>query len=81
MNEQNQNITILAVKRWLAQHTNWLLMLDNADDLDVVEEFVPTGGKGHILLTTRVLAPGALARSMEVQQMDRDEGSLLLFHL
>ena len=74
MNEQNQNITALAVKRWL-------LMLDNADDLDVVEEFVPTGGKGHILLTTRVLAPGALARSMEVQQMDRDEGSLLLFHL
>jgi tetratricopeptide (TPR) repeat protein len=77
-NEQDQNLTVSAVQRWFAQHTNWLLILDNADDLDVVEEFVPAGGKGHILLTTRVHAPGALAQSVEVQQMDRDEGSLLL---
>ncbi len=77
-NEQDQNLTVRAVKRWLAQHAHWLLMLDNADDLQVVEEFVPTGGKGHILLTTRDHAPGALAQSVEVQQMDQDEGSLLL---
>ena len=55
MNEQNQNITVLAVKRWLAQHTNWLLMLDNADDLDVVEEFVPTGGKHFTTLLVMLL--------------------------
>ena len=77
-NEQDQNITVAAVKRWFEEHVNWLLILDNADDLQVVEEFLPTGGKGHILLTTRAHAPGALAQSMEVHQMDRDEGSLLL---
>jgi tetratricopeptide (TPR) repeat protein len=77
-NEQDQNIIVAAVKRWFEEHVNWLLILDNADDLQVVEEFLPTGGKGHILLTTRAHAPGGLAENMDVKQMDRDEGSLFL---
>ncbi len=65
-NEQDQNITVAAVKRWLAQHEEWLLILDNADELAMARDYVPTGGKGHILLTTRAQAAGAIANSIEV---------------
>ncbi len=77
-NEQDQNIIVAAVKRWLAQHDGWLLILDNADDLAMAHDHVPTGGKGHILLTTRAQAAGAMARNIEVEKMDQEEGTLLL---
>src|SRR5438477_169802 len=31
--EQDQQQMVTAVKRWLAAHEGWLLILDNADDL------------------------------------------------
>ncbi len=77
-NEQDQNIKVQAVKRWLEQHDHWLLIVDNADDLALAEDFLPTGGKGHILLTTRAQAPGALAEGINVEKMDTEEGMLLL---
>ena len=33
---------IVAVKTWLSQHANWLLILDNADDLALLPEFLPS---------------------------------------
>src|SRR5262249_43713500 len=77
-NEQNQNITVAAVKRWLEQHDQWLLILDNAVDLEMAADFLPTGSNGYILLTTRTQATGALANSLEVEKMDKQEGTLLL---
>ncbi len=56
--EQDQMITVQAVKRWLEKHDDWLLIVDNADDLAMVEEFLPTGGTGHIVLTTHSQALG-----------------------
>jgi tetratricopeptide (TPR) repeat protein len=76
--EQDQTITVQAVKRWLEHHDDWLLIVDNADDLAMAEEFLPTGGKGHILLTTRAQAPGTFAEGINVEKMDTEEGMLLL---
>ncbi len=53
---QDQSLTIQAVKNWLEQHDRWLLIFDNADDLSMVDEFVPAGRSGHILFTTRTLS-------------------------
>src|SRR5204862_2168379 len=50
---QEQEITIQAVKRWLQTHRKWLLVLDNADDLNLLPDFLPPVPGGHILLTTR----------------------------
>ncbi len=77
-NEQDQNITVVAVKHWLANNNKWLLILDNVDDLNLVHEFLPTNGNGHILLTTRLQAVGSLAYSIEVEKMEMSEGTLLL---
>jgi tetratricopeptide (TPR) repeat protein len=76
----DQKITMQAVKRWLEQHDQWLLIFDNADDLALTEDFLPKGGKGHILLTTRAQALGTLADGIDIEKMDTEEGMLLLLH-
>ncbi len=76
--DQDQLRVVEALKRWLTQHTGWLLILDNADDLSMVAEFLPAGGEGHVLLTTRAQATGRLATSLPVERMDEEEGTTLL---
>jgi hypothetical protein len=77
-NAQDQNLIVEAVKRWLETHTGWLLILDNADDLETASQFLPTGSKGHILLTTRAQAMRNFAQSIEIEKMEPDEGALFL---
>jgi tetratricopeptide (TPR) repeat protein/DNA-binding CsgD family transcriptional regulator/transcriptional regulator with XRE-family HTH domain len=77
---QDQHITVEAARRWLTLHEGWLLILDNADDLSLVADFLPVGGAGHVLLTTRTSATGTLAVGIPVEQMDEDEGTLFLLH-
>ncbi len=75
---QDQMLVVKAVKRWLAAHEDWLLILDNADDLPLAQEFLPTRHKGYVLFTTRAQAAGALAASIEVDRLTPQEGTLLL---
>src|SRR5205085_6090029 len=76
--EQDQQQMVTAVKRWLAAHEDWLLILDNADDLGLAKEFLPSSHKGYILFTTRAQATGAIAASVEVEKLMPQEGTLLL---
>jgi len=66
------------VKQWLSTHEKWLLILDNAEDLKTVQDFMPLSETGHILLTTRIQSTGDIASSIEVNKMDEEEGILLL---
>jgi len=75
---QDQNKVVETVKRWLKEHRDWLLILDNADDLAIVREFVPPVFGGHILLTTRAQAMGRLAHRIEIEKMEPGEGALFL---
>jgi tetratricopeptide (TPR) repeat protein len=75
---QDQNKVVEAVKRWLKEHREWLLILDNADDLEMVREFVPPAFGGHILLTTRAQSMGRLAHRIEIEKMEPWEGALFL---
>jgi tetratricopeptide (TPR) repeat protein/transcriptional regulator with XRE-family HTH domain len=76
--EQDQQRVVAAVKRWLAVQEGWLLILDNADDLPLAREFLPTNHKGYILFTTRHQAAGPIAVSIEVERLTLQEGTLLL---
>ncbi len=76
--EQDQTKIIAAVKQWFTAHDGWLLIVDNADDLALAVEFLPIGGKGHLLLTTRAHAIGPLASGIEVEKLDSQQGMLLL---
>jgi len=77
-NSQDQKKVIAAVKQWFATHQGWLWVLDNADDMTIVQHILPTERPGHLLLTTRAQALGALAQPIEVETMGMTEASLLL---
>jgi tetratricopeptide (TPR) repeat protein len=77
-NAQDPQLIVNAIKRWLHQHTKWLLILDNADDLEMVVPYLPDAATGHIILTTRARATGNIARKIELPTMPQSEGALLL---
>jgi hypothetical protein len=62
----------------LSANKDWLLILDNADDLAMVADYIPSAAKGHILLTTRAQATGKVASRVEIKKMKLDEGSNFL---
>ncbi|GHO90358.1 tetratricopeptide repeat protein [Reticulibacter mediterranei] len=79
--EQKQDKLIAAILRWLEQCPHpWLLIVDNADDLSLIQHRLPTQGRGSILLTTRAHAVAALASAVEVDQMGLMEGTHFLLH-
>jgi tetratricopeptide (TPR) repeat protein len=78
--ERDQTVMVAAVKGWLSHHTGWLLILDNADELTFLPEFLPTPVQGHLLLTTRAQALGRLANRIEVNALDQDAAALLILH-
>ncbi len=75
---QDQHAVVNALKNWLQHHTRWLLIFDNADNLAVIRHVLPTEFKGHVLLTTKAQALGGLARRVDIEEMEREEGALFL---
>ncbi len=47
-NDPDQSVVVKAVLRWFDMHEQWLLILDNADNLEMVSDFIPSSGKGHV---------------------------------
>ncbi len=82
--ETDQRKLVDAVKRWLEQcEQRWLLIfdnVDNADDLPLIQEYLPQRGNGSVLLTTRANAVGSLAAPLEVEKMGLMEGVQFLLH-
>lgn len=76
--EQDQNIVVQAVKRWLETHEGWLLILDNVEDLEMLADFLPMQGAGSLLLTTRLQALGSIAQGIPVEKMGLGEGITFL---
>ena len=77
-NEQDQNKIVQSVRRWFATNEGWLWILDNADDVAMVHDILPTQRPGHLLFTTRAQALGTLAQRIEVETMGMTEGTLFL---
>jgi hypothetical protein len=44
---------VQATLRWLTHNSDWLLIFDNADDPELVKDFVPPNPAGHVLMTSR----------------------------
>jgi transcriptional regulator with XRE-family HTH domain len=76
--EREQSKVIDAVKRWLREHKGWLLILDNIEDLELVREFVPAARQGAVVLTTRRVETGHIAKAIVLDVMSEEEGILLL---
>src|SRR6266487_1413836 len=76
--EQDQDTVVRAVRRWFDAHNDWLLILDDVDNLEMVVDFLPAHGAGEVLLTTRLQALGTVAQRIGVEKMGLDEGVMFL---
>jgi tetratricopeptide (TPR) repeat protein len=74
---QDQAYAFDTVIQWLKQSANWLLIVDNIEDLKLLRDLLPAGIQGHILCTTQVQATGIYHR-INLDPMQPDEGALLL---
>jgi len=63
----DQNAILNAVKHWLEQNQKWLLIFDNAQEPDVVKRFLPQGGGGHVIITSRNPNWASVANRREVE--------------
>ena len=73
--ESDQQKVAALVSRWLSANREWLLIVDNVEDLEVVEHFLPPTRHGSLLFTTRMQALGALAHPLELPPMTVEEGT------
>jgi tetratricopeptide (TPR) repeat protein/transcriptional regulator with XRE-family HTH domain len=76
--EREQDRAVEAVRRWLHGQRDWLLVLDNLEDLSFIGEFIPPLHQGQVLLTMHRQATGTLAHYIELPQMDQEEAVLFL---
>ncbi|MCX6381646.1 MAG: tetratricopeptide repeat protein, partial [Armatimonadetes bacterium] len=68
------------IDNWCKTHDNWLMALDNVDDPQSVQDYLPDAGRGHLLITTRQKALGNLAAEvLEIGKMTTEEGLKLLY--
>ena len=68
-----QAIQIQAVRNWLEQHDNWLLILDNAEERHNIHLYVPQTGNGHVLITSRNPIWDGLGTTLTVEVMQPEE--------
>ncbi len=57
----------------LSARSRWLLILDAAEDLDLVRRWLPAGDGAHVLLTARSAAVGGLAEAIELEPLEPAE--------
>jgi hypothetical protein len=69
-----------AVRGWLRGRGRWLVVFDNAEDAAAVRGWLPDG-PGHVLVTSRSSAWGAVATAVEVDVFARAESVALLRQL
>lgn len=76
--EQDSTQALVAIRQWLQEQKNWLLILDNIEDLTTMSDFLPVLHEGHILLTSREPVTDTLARDINLEPLGLEEGALLL---
>ena len=76
--DENQNIAVATVKRWLQTHENWLLVLDNVVDVENARGFLPSGMQGHVLFTARTSLVGNALLRIEPGTMKPEDAILFL---
>lgn len=76
--ESDQNKAKEAVLHWLNKHTGWLLILDNIEDLDLLQQFIPVDRQGAVLLTTRRHVTEPVAQALELELLPENDAILFL---
>ena len=72
---QDQSEAVAAARRWLESDAGWLLIFDNADRPERLGPYLPGGGKGHVLVTSRarVFDTLGITRPTSLEELPADE--------
>lgn len=76
--ENDQQLVVAEVQRWLTTHKQWLLIWDNLEEMELLQQVLPPIRPGAILVTTRCQALGTLAEGIDLEPMAHEEGILFL---
>jgi tetratricopeptide (TPR) repeat protein len=68
-----QAVTVEAVRNWLGQNEKWLLIFDNANDQSEIINYLPQGGGGHVLITSRNQNWRGVAQPLSVTVLTQEE--------
>jgi tetratricopeptide (TPR) repeat protein len=60
------------------KYPNWLLIFDNAADVKTVRRYIPSGGRGHVIITSRNLEWRGVSRFIEVNVFSSEESVAFL---
>jgi tetratricopeptide (TPR) repeat protein len=74
----NQRLIALAVRRHLETSPGWLLIIDNITDMEVVEELLPRGARGHMILLSRQQSESPAMLPISLKRLEPAEAMLLL---
>ncbi len=77
-NLKQRESLLASIQEWFRNTMDWLLILDNADNLAMVEPFLPRFASGHLLLTSREIAMGSLAQPLALTPLTPDDGALCI---
>jgi hypothetical protein len=69
----DQTAIIAAVKRWLGENRNWLLIFDNVKAPGDIEAYLPRECTGHVVITSLNPNWGGSAGALQIQVFRRDE--------
>lgn len=72
------SMSVGATLTWLANHGDWLLILDDAHDLAQIQTYATFSEKGHVLLTTRAAALDGVGVARTVYRLSGADGATLL---
>ena len=73
-----QEVAVAAVRQHLGTRGKWLLVFDNAAAPQDLKNFLPLGGGGHVLITSRNPAWRGMAQPLEVQVWPREDAVAFL---
>jgi tetratricopeptide (TPR) repeat protein/transcriptional regulator with XRE-family HTH domain len=68
---------LAAVRQWLRWHSNWLIVLDNLEDPQMLDQ-IALVGRGSVLITTRAQAIGGVGDCFEVPPLPEEEAVAFL---
>lgn len=77
MDKVPEAVLLAGFRRWLAEQPDWLLVLDQIEDLHLINQIIPPINSGHVLLTTQLRATGEFARAISVPPMETESAELL----
>ncbi|HUU53794.1 MAG TPA: FxSxx-COOH system tetratricopeptide repeat protein, partial [Armatimonadota bacterium] len=74
----DQREAVTAARQWLERNDGWLLIFDNAQNPDALRDYLPRGGSGHIIITSRDPNWGGVAVPLPVPTWPRAESIAFL---